>query len=372
MSTESDSSTYAVTPPQEEPPIATQLVQRFLQLAGQLDALQAQVGRLASTMAHERDQIDVLLSHLGKTTEQTDPLQDRLVELTEQMSADHDQFAFLSRKLTELATQDQLVRLATVVATQRQVMDLAETIQELTRAQQRSNELTDVRGRQVTDILSTVQSFLSRRSRLEEQEIVMDAERLEGIRREARGEFAALFLPAIDGLEGALEEGRGVLARHRQDLAEMNHLHSNAPGDRHAQAGHTQTGQAQAGSLVHRLRSKLAGEGETTEASHAPQVAPTPESMTAAATALNGWLRGLALVRDRFLTLMAQEGIQPIQALRQPFDPRLHVIVHSEQRTDLPPNTIVREIRRGFRQDNRVLRFAEVVVARAPSGSTSQ
>ncbi|MCC6453395.1 MAG: nucleotide exchange factor GrpE [Caldilineaceae bacterium] len=372
MSTEFDSSYYAAHPPQEEPPIATQLVQRFLQLAGQLDALQAQVGRLASTMAHEREQIDVLLGHLGKEPEQSDPLQERLVELTEQMSADHDQFAFLSRKLTELATQDQLVRLATVVATQRQVMDLGETIQELTRAQQRTNELTEARGRQVTDILSTVQSFLNRRSQLEEQEIVMDAGRLEEIRREARGEFAALFLPAIDGLEGALEEGRVLLARHRQDLAEMNHLHGNAPGDR-SQSGQAQTGHPQAGSLVHRLRSKLAGEGETPEAAPAPQATPTPESMAAAATAtaLNGWLRGLALVRDRFLTLMAQEGIQPIQALRQPFDPRLHVIVQSEQRTDLPPNTIVREIRRGFRQDNRVLRFAEVVVARAPTGTTS-
>jgi molecular chaperone GrpE (heat shock protein) len=371
MSTESDSSYYAAHPPQEEPPIATQLVQRFLQLAGQLDALQAQVGRLASTMAHEREQIDVLLGHLGKETEQTDPLQERLVELTEQMSADHEQFAFLSRKLTELATQDQLVRLATVVATQRQVMDLGETIQELTRAQQRTNELTEARGRQVTDILSTVQSFLNRRSQLEEREIVMDAGRLEEIRREARGEFAALFLPAIDGLEGALEEGRGLLARHRQDLAEMNHLHGNAPGDRHTQTGPAQTGHPQAGSLVHRLRSKLAGEGETPEAAHSSQATQTPESMAAAATALNGWLRGLALVRDRFLALMAQEGIQPIQALRQPFDPRLHVIVQSEQRTDLPPNTVVREIRRGFRQDNRVLRFAEVVVARAPSGTSA-
>jgi hypothetical protein len=161
------------------------------------------------------------------------------------------------------------------------------------------------------------------------------------------------------------------LARHRQDLAEMNHLHGNAPGDRHTQTGPAQTGHPQAGSLVHRLRSKLAGEGETPEAAHSSQATQTPESMAAAATALNGWLRGLALVRDRFLALMAQEGIQPIQALRQPFDPRLHVIVQSEQRTDLPPNTVVREIRRGFRQDNRVLRFAEVVVARAPSGTSA-
>jgi molecular chaperone GrpE (heat shock protein) len=208
--------------------------------------------------------------------------------------------------------------------------------------------------------LTTVQTFLNRRSQLEEQEIVMDAERLEAVRREARGEFAALFLPALDGLEGTLEDGRALLARHRQDLAEMSQPHGGSaatPADRPPASG----------SLVHRLRSRLAGEGETAEPQNT-QAAPTPESMSAAATALNTWLRNLALVRDRFLALMAQEGIQPIQALKQPFDPRLHVIVQSEARTDLPPNTVVREIRRGFRQSNRVLRYAEVVVARAPSG----
>ncbi len=342
-------------PPTEQPPIATQLVQRFLQLAGQLDALQAQMGRLTAALEHERNQIDLLIEHLGKDAQASDPLQDRLVELTEQMSADHDQYIYLSRKLTELATQDQMVRLATVVATQSQVMELAESVQELIRAQHRTQELTDARGRQVSEILTAVQAFLNRRSQYEAHEVVMDSARLEETRREARGEFAAQFLPAIDGLEAALEEGRMLLTRHRQELTEMNQGHAPAPGERHASSGN----------LVNRLRSRLAGEMEAADASH-----PTlPPEATAAATALNGWLRGLALVRDRFLALMAQEGIQPIPALKQPFDPRLHVVVQVETRSDMPSNTIVREVRRGFRQGNRVLRYAEVVVARGPAGS---
>jgi molecular chaperone GrpE (heat shock protein) len=327
-----------------------------------LDALQAQVGRLSAAMEHERNQLDILISHLGKEAVASDPLEERLVELTEQMSSDHEQYAYLSRKISELVTQDQLVRLATVIATQSQVMELGEIIQELARSQQRANELTEARGRQVTDILNTVQSFLSRRSQLEQQEIVMDSERLEEVRLEARGEFAAQFLPAIDGLEGVLEEGRQVLARHRQELADMSQGQGSAPtsGDRHAQ---------QTGGLVNRLRSRLSGEGETPDTPHAGQTHSSPESMVAAATALNAWLRGLALVRDRFLALMAQEGIQPIQALKQPFDPRFHVIVQSEQHSDLPPNIIVREVRRGFRQANRVLRYAEVVVSRGSGGN---
>jgi molecular chaperone GrpE (heat shock protein) len=312
-------------------------------------------------MAHERNQIDLLIEHLGKEVTTTDPLQDRLVELTEQMSADHEHFAFLSRKLTELATQDQLVRLATVVATQNQVMELAESVQELTRVQQRSNELTEARGRQVSDILATVQLFLNRRSQLEEKEIVLDSERLEEVRREARGDFAALFLPALDGIESALEDGRALMARHRQELADMSQAQGGAQttGERHPPTG----------SLVHRLRSRLAGEGEASEAAHSPQATAMPESMAAAMTSLNHWLRSLALVRDRFLALMAQEGIQPVPALNQPFDPRFHVVVQNEQRHDIPPNTVIREVRRGFRQGNRVLRYSEVVVSRNPTGS---
>lgn len=347
-------------PPAEQPPIATQLVQRFLQLAGQLDALQTQMGHLTTALAHERDQIDLLLTHLGQDAATTDPLQERLVELTEQMSSDHEQLNFLSRKLTELATQEQMVRLATVVATQNQVTELAERVQELSRAQHREHDLTDVRGRQLAELLTTVQAFLNRRSERETHEIVMDQTRLDETRREARGEFAAQFLPAIDGLETALEEGRMLLARHRQELGELNQPQSGAGGERHAPSS----------SLVNRLRSRLAGEGESADPAHWPHPTQSPDTTVAAATALNGWLRGLALVRDRFLALMAQEGIQPIPALKQPFDPRLHVVVHVEPRTDILPNTIVREVRRGFRQANRVLRYAEVVVARPPAGST--
>jgi hypothetical protein len=52
MSTEPEPSYAPPVPPNEEPPIATQLIQRFLQLAGQLDALQAQIGRLNTGRLH--------------------------------------------------------------------------------------------------------------------------------------------------------------------------------------------------------------------------------------------------------------------------------------------------------------------------------
>jgi molecular chaperone GrpE (heat shock protein) len=350
MTNESNPYAFSPTPP-SEPSMQTQLVQRFLQLAAQMDALQGQVNRVAAALEQERGQIDTILGHLNTGVQQTDPLQDRLVELTEQMSADHEQIAYLGRKLTELATQDQLVRMATVVATQRQVMDLAEAVQELSRTQTRATELAETRGRQVTDVLTMVQTLLTQRRDFDEQKVVMDHSRLDDIRREARGEFAALFLPALDGLEAALDEGRVILNRHRQELMEM--------GQNPAERG------SGSGGLVNRLRSRIAGENEPPEGAAAAGGHARPEATTAAANALFSWLRGMALIRDRILALLAQEGIQPIPALRQRVDPRLHLVLHSEPRNDVPPDTIVREVRRGFRQGSRVLRYAEVVTARA-------
>ena len=347
-----------------------QMQRRLLFLGSQIDGIQQQISQIMATVGQERDQLDGLLRHLADSAQAENPPQDRIVEFSEQLSVHHDQLSYLGRKLTELATQEQLVRRATLVASQQQVVELTEAVRELSRAQQRTNELTDSRGRQVNDILSTMQNLLNRRSRLEEQQIITTPEQLDGLRAEGRGEFAATFLPAIDGLERVLEEGRLLLARHRQEIVDAAQSPTAAGGPADARPGDKQ---AASGSLVNRLRSRLAGENDPDMPLPAPTSTSTPMSTPTSmptvpdpmiAKSLHEWLRALALMRDRFLMLLASEGIQPIPTVRHPFDPMLHLAVQSETRNDLPANTIVREMRRGFRQGTRVLRYAEVVVAR--------
>jgi molecular chaperone GrpE (heat shock protein) len=336
-----------------------QVQQRLFQLSNQVDTLQNQLEQVTASLNQKSAQLALLVQYLTTSVRQHDPIEERLVEFTEQMSADHEQLIFLSRKLTELATQDQLVRLATLVATQQQVMELAETVRELGRVQQRSIDLGETRDRQVGGVLDTLQAVLGGPVQLLAPAQGAAEEQLDEVRTQARGDFAADFLPALDGLEVVLEEGRLLLARHRQEITDQGQ-HEARP-----------SGPPPPGSnLVHRLRSRLVGEGEGGEAS-----AGSLDSVASAAKALNNWLRGLALVRDRFIALMVQEGIQPIPALRQKFDPQLHLAVQSEMRGDVAPDTIVRELRKGFRQGARVLRYAEVVVARPitpnPPGASS-
>jgi molecular chaperone GrpE len=77
-----------------------------------------------------------------------------------------------------------------------------------------------------------------------------------------------------------------------------------------------------------------------------------------------GWLHGVHLAQQRLLGLLEREDVRPIPAVGRPFDPHLHLAVGTEPGDGQPDGTIVREELRGYVVRNRVLRHAEVVVAR--------
>jgi molecular chaperone GrpE len=80
------------------------------------------------------------------------------------------------------------------------------------------------------------------------------------------------------------------------------------------------------------------------------------------------WLAGLTLVRERLLQALAAEGIYPIPARGEPFDPHHHIAIEVIPATDeQATGTIVDEYRRGYQVGERILRAAEVVVAKEGS-----
>ncbi len=80
--------------------------------------------------------------------------------------------------------------------------------------------------------------------------------------------------------------------------------------------------------------------------------------------ALVGWLQGILLVRERLLGVLAAHGVTPIPAVGRPFDPHQHVAVATTVTGNYPSGTVVAEERRGYRTEQAVLRYAEVVVHR--------
>lgn len=80
--------------------------------------------------------------------------------------------------------------------------------------------------------------------------------------------------------------------------------------------------------------------------------------------AMEAWLEGLQLVERRLLAFLDREGVRPIPSVGETFDPYRHLAVAISHDRDLPDGTVVSEELRGYSIGNRVLRPAEVVVAR--------
>ncbi|HET7685531.1 MAG TPA: nucleotide exchange factor GrpE [Candidatus Limnocylindria bacterium] len=79
-----------------------------------------------------------------------------------------------------------------------------------------------------------------------------------------------------------------------------------------------------------------------------------------------GWVEGVRLVERKLRGVLEAEGVSPIEALGEPFDPNLHEAVVHEPTADHPDNTVIEELQRGYRLGDRVLRPSMVKVANNP------
>ncbi len=79
------------------------------------------------------------------------------------------------------------------------------------------------------------------------------------------------------------------------------------------------------------------------------------------------WLDGIGLVERKLRAVLEGEGVTPIEAVGEPFDPNLHEAVVHEDTTEYPDNTVIDEVQRGYRLHDRILRPALVRVANNPA-----
>ncbi len=79
------------------------------------------------------------------------------------------------------------------------------------------------------------------------------------------------------------------------------------------------------------------------------------------------WLKGIKLIFQRLEEVLNEVGVQRIESVGVPFDPKLHEAIGSEPSGEYPEDTVVVELRPGYRMHERVLRPALVKVARPPA-----
>ena len=76
---------------------------------------------------------------------------------------------------------------------------------------------------------------------------------------------------------------------------------------------------------------------------------------------------GMVLVQKQLNDLLAENGLQPIEAEGKPFDPNLHEAIAHEPSDEAPEGTVLRQVSRGYRIKDRLLRPAKVVVSSGPA-----
>jgi len=78
----------------------------------------------------------------------------------------------------------------------------------------------------------------------------------------------------------------------------------------------------------------------------------------------DAWLKGIQLTLQQLDELLASQGVSSIEAVGKPFDPTLHEAIGHEDSDEHAEDTVVSEVRKGYRLNDRVVRPALVRVAR--------
>lgn len=79
------------------------------------------------------------------------------------------------------------------------------------------------------------------------------------------------------------------------------------------------------------------------------------------------WAKGMELGVRKLEETLSTHGLQAVEAVGRHFDPKVHEAIGHEETADVPEDTVVSELRRGYRVRDRVVRPALVKIARAPA-----
>jgi len=78
---------------------------------------------------------------------------------------------------------------------------------------------------------------------------------------------------------------------------------------------------------------------------------------------------GIGMVQTQLKSILAEAGLEEVDAAGKTFDPNLHEALSQEETAEVPEGRVVRQLRKGYRLRERLLRPASVVVAKAPAAN---
>jgi molecular chaperone GrpE len=75
-------------------------------------------------------------------------------------------------------------------------------------------------------------------------------------------------------------------------------------------------------------------------------------------------LEGMKMVQKQIQDFLSSAGIEMIDATGQHFDPQLHEAISQEESKQVPDGIVIRQLRRGYKLRDRLIRPANVVVSK--------
>ncbi|HEY2931766.1 MAG TPA: nucleotide exchange factor GrpE [Acidobacteriota bacterium] len=88
------------------------------------------------------------------------------------------------------------------------------------------------------------------------------------------------------------------------------------------------------------------------------------QSMDQHEASLETYREGYELLYKQIQNLLAKFGVEPIEAVGQPFDPNVHEAILHESSDSHEEGEVIEELKKGYRLNDRLLRPAQVKVAR--------
>jgi molecular chaperone GrpE len=94
-----------------------------------------------------------------------------------------------------------------------------------------------------------------------------------------------------------------------------------------------------------------------------PVVDDLERALAGSDTSIESLRKGIELILQNFLAVLAEFGVEPMEVVGETFDPYQHEAVECVVTEEVPEQTIVGEIQRGYKYRDRLLRPARVRVS---------
>ena len=93
---------------------------------------------------------------------------------------------------------------------------------------------------------------------------------------------------------------------------------------------------------------------------------------TGSETAVEGLKEGVRMTLEALTDTLKRFGVTPLESEGQPFDPNLHQAVSQEETEDYPDGTVSKELQKGYKLNDRLLRPSMVIVSKTPEDAQAE